>query len=1101
MRVFLFVFLLCVLAAWDAVAQSTGATAIQQTLLTEAPTETSPDTATLETLPHAGACGPSPLRVVTHCEAGAAFLCVNTPPGGVTEDHVTLTGLIDRTNHAFAGLKIAIQHDQTKVLQQIDTAQAVAADGTFTFDVALPQLGSYTVVVQALRAHADPMVERVHISRVIAPNGAQAAVQLDPDPSKTNHRITGQTLTVRVDLLPQCEQCDFIGSTTGGTLITVQNTITSSSGTTQRVERTTDLGADGVFSLCVPVGNGANQLDLYACNAATGFDLASCEHLAPMHFTGDDGQVRVELLEPTLDQQSVVTDQRPLPIRFRVNGLDETATCLNAVQLAWNREDPTPLCPDAEGIYQTTVAPEVGINVGTITVKGANAVVERAFHVGWGTLRTPFEESGAVKAESWWERDTVLVGLHQRVFTDMLRTIANNVVRSDRMREIIQDLVQGPTVAEANPAAQARADAIAKIKQEIPGCDTVGGLPGTRMELVGPPTWDNFEIARIALNTETMQFDLLADQLAVQLKLSRDENDDGVADGVAIPLRIAFERIAISPLVRLQQGAKPLVLLTSQTNTCDYQDDDYCTNRPAILMPQQFVGDATTAGGFVICDHEGQAVDADVAEGCEALNVINAQTGMLSAQVLSAVNDLLYCNGSSLLTYWLREGTQHMQVQVGCGEAPPTDPLAISAALEIGDCQEAHHPLRDRVWTLPFGITAGQGGLRIGADGVWARLASRAGNPGFLQRLPDTVRRQQPGYLVESDAATHATANSSAQNDLALGLNETVLNQLLFLLGVQGDAALGTGPLDWDLHDLFLASAGFEPTKRCDAFVPAAEGDKRSPLCDLRPRVKEIFGSVLTTYEYFSPNHPLLLRIRGSRRLMPHIRFFRADVPDQIGDDGAVLSWRNAQFIDFQIPDLEISVYALAIDPDAPLDAAGNPRMLLDEHGQPRIASMRPELADPLSGPIVRARMSLLLPLEIGALHPDPDDPSHYAMRFRTNSDLTKMIFTVDDGDNSTIIPATNLLSNFREKLLTGVSAFASERDAFTVRIAKRFLFPQNGDGLASLLGLHDVRFAKDGLRFGINEGQDYVDLGASLHFTQHLVIGGDLIEWTIPEF
>lgn len=1081
-----------------------GAAKVQQVLLEETGVpEPAPAAGAALALP--GSCGPSPLRVITKCEVGAGFLCVNTPPGGTTEAQVTMTGLIDRVNHTFAGLTAAVQHDQTKVVHELDVRDAVAADGSFRVVVPLSQLGSYTVVFQALRAHGDPAIERVTVSRVIAPRAHIAQATVTPDPADTGGTIVAPSVMLHVDLLPHCEQCDYVGSTTGATLITVHNIITQSSGSTQRIERTTDLGADGKFSLCIPVGNGTNHLEISACNAATGFALAQCAQLSPIEFAGHDGSVRVVLDEPQLDQQSLF-DQRThekLPIRFRVEGIDESTQCLHAVTITWNREAPQPLCPSPDGRYEAIVQPAVGINVGVITVQGKTSTLEYPLTVGWGTIQSPWDHNGApIADDARWETATLAVGVRRGFLAETVRTLFNHVAQSDQLATVLQQLVDRPP-SQPTPASAERATRLAAIRETIPTCQAGGAVAGVRLQLVEPPHIGSLEITRVAFREDTMEFDVVANQVSVRVKLDRDANGDGVADGIAIPLRIAFERLALYPMIRLVRGRDPVVLLTAATTNCDYQDDDYCSERPAVIVPQHFVGAATTAGGFVVCDHEGQQVEAAVAEGCHALNRVNAQTGLLSAQVLSAMNEMLYCTGSSLLTHWLRDGARHLHLAAGCVPPGQSDPQAISVRLPSGDCTDPRNPLHDRGYDLPLGFDLVQSAMHLGAAGMSARVASRVGTAAYFQELPAALRTHRVGYVTEGTSPTPpGDVGPTGSRDIALGVSETLLNQLFFMLGVQGDSRRGTGLLDWDLHPQFFEQIGFDMARACDQFDPQTRDAENPPaLCQLRPRVKEIFGNVLSTAEYFPPNHPLMLRLRGSRRLMPSVHFFRTKVPDQLAEDGGVLSWRDAQFIDLQIPDLDVAIYALQIDPSAGLDAYGNPHMWLDAQGTPLIHSMRPELADPLAGPIVRARLTLRLPLEIEGLRPRPTDPSRLEFAFRTNSDLTQLVFSITPGDNATIIPDGSLLSNLREKLLTGLSRFTSARDAIRVTIPKQItISPQAATWWSRMAGIHALRLAKDGLALGIDPGQDYVTVGANLSLTQRLVIGGELIEWMIPE-
>ena len=204
-------------------------------------------------------CSPAPMLPVKVCEPGAGFLCVHTPAGGVVKDHVVVRGFVDGAGHAFSGMKVVVQHDATRMVQEVSTQDAsttesgdprsgwttkhpkaepqgtmdcaiaslavsqpfcLEASGAFAARIPLTQLGTYTIGVQAFRAGNDPMVETVRVSRVIAPTMTAASVTLDPDPQKNGGRIAADQVMVQIDLLPDCEQCDLIGGATGATSLT-----------------------------------------------------------------------------------------------------------------------------------------------------------------------------------------------------------------------------------------------------------------------------------------------------------------------------------------------------------------------------------------------------------------------------------------------------------------------------------------------------------------------------------------------------------------------------------------------------------------------------------------------------------------------------------------------------------------------------------------------------------------------------------------------------------------------------------------------------------------------------------------------------------------
>ncbi|MBI2343564.1 MAG: hypothetical protein HYV02_04450 [Deltaproteobacteria bacterium] len=1064
-------------------------------------------------------CGPSPMHVITHCEAGSGFLCVNTPPGGVVDDQVVVTGLIDRANFPFAGLKVVVQHTETNMIQELPAETAVDADGAFAIEVPLTQLGAYTIILQALRAGGEPVMAQVAVSRVIAPNGKAAAVEMTPAPDVSGP-VMASAVQLDLDLLPECERCDLIGSETGGVLISVVNTITTSQGALQQVERKTDIGVDGRFHLCIPVGLGENHLDIVACNAATGFVRPQCAVVPPVTFSAETGRPVITMHEPASAGTTIspVAPDEPLEIRFAVEGLTNGAMCEEQVEWRWNREPAVALCPAADGFYHVTLTPTTGINLGVIHVDDQDFPMEESIILGGGTVKSPWQGPGVTKADgALWERDALTVGLRQQLLTETLRTLLNHFLASDQSQQLIQQLVHRPVVSPQGstgtaPVDSARAEALAAIRAEIPGCKTTGGLSDLQLEFVEPPEIGEMEVTQMRLVDDAVHLTVVASPragekvaLGMHVRLFRDGDRDGRPDGPVLPLKLGFRKLALYPRIQLQRHEPPIVLLTAETTNCDYQDPLYCTERPALLLPKNFVGSVTGSGGFVLCDHEDQLVSSSEAEGCADLNILNTQTGLLSGQVLDGLNEMLYCTGSSQLTYALREGGRHLRVRVGCGPFPPASPGEIEVVLPLWDCDAGI--LRDRQIDMPLGLDLVQRLMHLSDRGISLPMATRVGSASWYRQRPADVQRPTLGYLVDNDAPQMpADLGLAGSRDLFVGLSERLINQLLFFFAMAGDPSSGQGLLDWDLHEPFFRANGIDLTAVCDALDPMSpEAAAVSTLCQVRPRVKELLGSALTTYEYFPPNQPLMVRVRGSRTMVPHVRFFSAEVPEAIAEETTPTTYRTGTFIDLQVPDLALSFYALETDPAGAPDAYGNLPMLLDDAGAPRIHSLRPDLADPFDGPIVRATMTFLLPLELSPLLPDPEEPSQLRLMLRTNPALTRLQFRVAPGDNNTIIPDTSLLSNLREKLLTGLSLFASEEDAITLPIPKRLVMtpedPTTSDDLLALLGVQEWRLAKEGLALAIDPGGDFLTMSANFHVVQQLVVGGEMVEWTIPEY
>ncbi|MBI4238485.1 MAG: hypothetical protein HY696_08740 [Deltaproteobacteria bacterium] len=1079
---------------------------------TEPPTATvtpaTSDDAAADTVTPPPSCGAAPMRTVQSCDEGGGFLCVDSPAAGTTAGTVLVTGRVSRHEHAFAGLHVVAQHDPTKQLMPVDTAHAVQADGRFQFSVPLPQLGDYTIVVQALRVSGAPSVERVQISRVVAPQPLRAGVQLTPDPKATQGEIAAESVQLHLDLLPDCEQCDLLGSRTGATAVFVTNVITDVDGHTRRIERQTDLGSDGQYNLCIPVAPGSNRVAIATCNAATGADRAHCPQAPPVTFTVRDPRPRITLLEP-LGSFTTILEAKTTPrVAFaaRIENLapSTTGSCDDRVTLHWNRAAPVALCAGSDGIYRAQLKPHTGINLGRVRVRyGAQELAEQAFAVAWGELHSPWGADGRLLAnDAWWYRDALTIGVRQEFMAQTVREVVNHVAASDRFERFLQGLldVNGGAPAAESATAAHLSQQMATIQQGICPWTASGGDHHMTMQLVEPPQIGGFEITRITFAQDEMRFEITVRDLKILARYFRDDNRDGQPDEAIIPLKIAFQHLLLYPKIRLERGERPRVLLTADSTDCDYLGDTYCRHAPAVVIPQNFIGAATAARGFVTCDHTEQAVSEEVAALCHGLNVTNAQTGLLSQSVLDALNDAFYCNGSAALTLLFRESASDLDLQAGCGNTAPSDdqraaPVPGIMPLQLSQCPapDAHALFANRSLRLPVGLDLVHSVLQLNSQGMSARIATRIGNESFFNALPPDVRQSTFGYLTDvGDPHLPLDLGLAGARDLTFGVGESLLNQILFGLSLQAE---GHGPLDWDLSQVFYERLGIDLVAQCDA------AEQPSSLCYLRPTVKDLFGTALTSYGYFTPRHPVLLRLRGSRRVAPHVRFYPTDLALPVMESGQPAGSRRAQVIELQIPDLEMGFYALETDPSRGTDQYGNPVLRLDPDGQPIIYSMRPEQSDPHAGAIIRARATLFLAFELGTLLPDPDDPSHVVVRLKTLPTLTRLSFAAEPGSNSTLVPERRILSQLEEIIKTGITGFSEEQSAIPIRLPKRFDFSANVEDniLSALLGITQLRFAHDGISIGVDQGQDFFSFGANLSLTQRLPVAGQMQEWRIP--
>jgi len=258
--------------------------------------------------------------------------------------------------------------------------------------------------------------------------------------------------------------------------------------------------------------------------------------------------------------------------------------------------------------------------------------------------------------------------------------------------------------------------------------------------------------------------------------------------------------------------------------------------------------------------------------------------------------------------------------------------------------------------------------------------------------------------------------------------------------------------LDWELDNTFFKRRDFDYVQECDAFEPTTEIQTPPALCQLRPRVMEMLGSALPTNGYLSNKHPLQLKLKGSRNLAPHVKIYQTDVPYELppvpGEDEIQIEYRPADVLEIQIPDLEVSFYALEIDESKGLDEFGNPSVLLNEDEIPVVRSMIPGSPEP--APIIKVRATLLIALEVGQIYTPEDDASKLAFSIRPISEYSRIIFKKIPGGNATTVPDNSILSSFREKLRYGIEIYGDPDEPLEIKIPKSVSLEMLNDFLGS---------------------------------------------------
>lgn len=1051
---------------------------------------------------------PMPLmHVQAQCNGSGSFLCAQTSSLGVTSDVMRVSGHIDRTLGHLSALRVIVQHDQTKTFTTHELGSDVSVDGRFAQDIALPHVGNYTLTVTAFRASGTPAQETLHVARVQAPNLEHATVVYEPQ-AEGGAALQTDHVTLTVDLFAQCENCDTVGSGANAATVRVTNRVRLPSGEVQHVVRSSNVAQRGVYQLCVPTRTGDNQLHIEVCNAATG---ETCPQLDPIDVRVRDTHVAIhpelEVWKGRVMFSAVHYDT--VPLRFRVDGLSETESeCSDAVTVEVNRERSAPLCPDADGMYHMEMTPITGINLAVIHVQTPQASASYPVTFGWGDLQSPWNNDGSLKSdEELWFADALTFGVRQDFLSQTIRELINNFTRSDQFETFLADMAFGrpaPQDHDVETTEGPAAESLAHIRDSIPYCATEQSSSNMVIELADRPQVGGFEITRIAFGDDEAQLSLELRDVSALLRYYRDNDEDGTPDAAVLPLHVAFKRLAMHPRIRLIRGESPQVLFTADTTECDFKSDRFCTEKPAIVVPKNFFGAANEAGAFVQCDHKQQEIDPSQVEGCKSLNMINAHMGVLSEKVLDALNETLYCSASSMLTYALRDGASQVDVHAGCA---PVGHDAHDSSIQINalSCEAAQSSLfADRYWHVPMGVNLTESLLHGNTRGMWARIATRIGDSQFFAGLTETVRHAGTGFITAPRAPRIPADQALAgKQDVFFGLSNHLLNQLLFTLTMQGETAHardvfgsivgnGGGLLDWDLHRGLLQDVGFDPVASC-------EGDgEPHQLCPVRPRMNELMGPAITTEGYFAADHPLMLRIRGSRRLMPRLRFYEDDVPVPATEEGQLPSTRPAQLIELQIPDLAVSFYALERDT--------NGALVYDDAGIPVIESVLPDIDDPLLGYIVRARATLLVTLELVSVAPSETNPEHVQVVLRTEPTMARVGFAADAESNNTVIPTKRLLSALQQKINYGMTLFAgrnaNDDNVITLNVPKRLVLstPADAESIAGMLGLRELRLPKESVHFGVDVGQDFLTLGGKMHFLQRLSVDGEAREWSIPQ-
>ena len=1023
------------------------------------------------------------------CEVGLGFLCVNTPPGGVATDSVPIKGTIDRRGSVLASIRIAVQNEYTKKTVHVDTQDPDEPDdcwneapetGPFCLDpsgrfqaiVPLSEPGPYTISVSASRLSGGSVERRVRVSRVVALQLSDDDVGFTPDVRSVSS-VDESHVTVTTKLLDDCSFCDFIGASTGGIEVSVENVMHLSDGSVKQITCSTKVeqGGQGQYVIGVPVGGGTNTLTITACNAALA--EGGCPTVGNISFTSE-GRVR-HLTIHTPDPQPAYDsgDYPTIPWSF---SLGDEGTC---VSLSFNREAPREICPDSSGRFYVELEPKVGINVATLSVAGDADDFAWAF--GWGRVVSPFGQgNGRIGVPL-----AAQLALPARTAENIIFPLVNNFLASDEFDHLLSSVLMG-----FEPASSDERDV---GSSPVPKCGDAGGFGQMGMSLRGQPSIDGVVLDDLSFAENELAISAIIKGMEVGMDLYPDEDGNGQPDRDPLPLTVALRQARMNLILKVNrdEDGQALGLVTSPHDDCAFKRGSYCRHMPAPLIPKNLVGGANSWGGIVRCEVD--LAGSQAKQACQAINSLNAQTGVVAEKVLDAINDGIYCGGSGAFTRLLREGIPLPDIHLGCGED--------------GDCKGSVGRILPAI-DLPLMI-----GLRdsmdISSKGLLLDIGLQVGDKEIYAATPSAFRVDSAGIITGEKVDSGPLRGAGASGyDLKAAVSLDAVNAILFATATQGDGRSSRGLLDLDIHELSMRELGYDFVHECDEFVAVPGKDQDlPPLCHIRPRVVELLGSALTSYGYFEARHPLLVAVRVHRALSPRVQVVTLDdlpVVVRVDEDNPVFggevqsSTPEGDLLAIEVGGLELSFYALEVDESQPADAYGNPPLRLDEDGNVVIYSMRPDESDPWSGPIVRAELSLLLGLEVSSVDPAYAGQSRL-IKIRTLWDRSRLVITAVEGSNATTVPDAALLSSLREKLALAIAGMSSPKGAITIPLPREIALESDDQGFFRVLGLKQIDFGADGLDLGFDSANNFAQIAARAIITQLLHYDGEEAEHMIP--
>lgn len=542
-------------------------------------------------------------------EKSKESLCVNTPYGGVSDDHVTLLGVVNLST-PIELFNITIQHEYTKSTFAISKFKKTDGDcwnikvqkgdpicidksGKFSVFLPLDIHGPYSVVVNFSSSGGKKIIKQERLSRVVRP--VYKKVEFNPELSDLKP-VSASHVNAVVTLINDCKNCDFIGASTGGVLVTAKNVITGVNGDVKAIECKTDMeqGGQGRFRIGIPVGAGKNEIEISACNSAD-VDKGLCPVIKKVSFgSASSTSGNFEYISPP-PKPIYSSDEFPtLPLKFKWNGLSKDEGAV----ISLNSDKSVEIYPDGQGIFSYDLKPQVGVNVLVVQPKSSK-VKQETWVFGWGEVISPADKA-----------DNLSISLSSSLMEKFLLPSINKFLSSEDFKKILKGL-GGLKLSESGGD---------KTKMDVSISD--------------PPKVGKIKIENLKLLSDELSFSLNADDLSLYL-------DIGTKLSEPLPIFISFKKIVVD-----------LVLKKSIENgVASYK----IAGTP--ITPKNFLGDATAFGSFVICKApQGRTLGSGMGRVCNDFNLLDDQTALVREKILDAFNSTIVDKGSMSITDLMNKG-------------------------------------------------------------------------------------------------------------------------------------------------------------------------------------------------------------------------------------------------------------------------------------------------------------------------------------------------------------------------------------------------------------------------------------------------------------